>query len=56
MSYFGLVILQLWKRGLLLEGILFVSICFYTFVITKELQTGYTISGLNSVIYIYVYI
>lgn len=48
-SYFGFVIPQLWKSRL--EDILFVSICFCTFVISKELQTDYAISGLNSQVY-----
>lgn len=33
---------------LILGSILFVSICFYTFVISKELQAGCAVSVLNS--------
>lgn len=42
------------KMDLILEDIPFVSICFYTFIISKELPTGYAISALNSDIYIQV--
>lgn len=42
------------KIDLILEDIPFVSICSYMLVISKDLQTGYAISGLNSYLYLQV--
>lgn len=46
-SYFGLIY-SCGKIDLILEDIPFVSICSYMLVISKDLQTGYATSGLNS--------
>lgn len=50
-SYFGLIY-SCGKIDLILEDIPFVSICSYMLVISKDLQTGCAISGLNSYLYL----